>query len=392
MVSTMTQSAVAFTREKNSQQAATHLGRQLTEAFGGQPPDALILFASSSYDCPVLLRSLQEACRPIHLLGCSSAGEFTRGAQGESSACAMALRSSEMKFGAGLGRGLRSDRIRAAKELVSTFGDLKTPEYGFRYSLIFADALAAYTEAFIEQINTLTGGRYHFAGGGAGDDAQFQKTLVFYGTECVSDAAVALEIQSKKPLGIGVSHGWLPGSEPYRVTEAHGTRLVSLNATPAREVMEHHAQETGQIFDPSQPMAFFLHNIIGIKSGDQYKLRVPLAVDDKGALLLASDIPEGAIVHIMKTSAESASVAAARATEEAVRQLGQSKPKAALFFDCVATRLRMGKDFGLELESVERVLGGIDMAGFNSYGQIVRSPGQFSGFHNCTAVVCVIPE
>jgi hypothetical protein len=31
-------------------------------------------------------------------------------------------------------------------------------------------------------------------------------------------------------------------------------------------------------------------------------------------------------------------------------------------------------------------------AGFNSYGQIVRAEGQFSGFHNCTAVVCVFPD
>jgi hypothetical protein len=30
--------------------------------------------------------------------------------------------------------------------------------------------------------------------------------------------------------------------------------------------------------------------------------------------------------------------------------------------------------------------------GENSYGQIVRAAGQFSGFHNCTAVVCVIPD
>ena len=27
-----------------------------------------------------------------------------------------------------------------------------------------------------------------------------------------------------------------------------------------------------------------------------------------------------------------------------------------------------------------------------SYGQIARADGQFSGFHNCTAVVCVLPE
>ena len=59
--------------------------------------------------------------------------------------------------------------------------------------------------------------------------------------------------------------------------------------------------------------------------------------------------------------------------------------------DCVATRLRLGKEFDDELAAVSRELGDVPFAGFNSYGQVVRAEGQFSGFHNCTAVVCVLP-
>ena len=84
----------------------------------------------------------------------------------------------------------------------------------------------------------LTAGRYQIFGGGAGDDAKFSRTHVFYGIEAVSDSAVALEILSHKPLGIGVSHGWQPASPPMRVTAADGMRLISLNAAPAVEVFE----------------------------------------------------------------------------------------------------------------------------------------------------------
>jgi hypothetical protein len=52
----------------------------------------------------------------------------------------------------------------------------------------------------------------------------------------------------------------------------------------------------------------------------------------------------------------------------------------------------MGKEFGLEMEALKRVLGTTEYAGCNTYGQIARTERQFSGFHNCTAVVCVIPE
>ena len=52
----------------------------------------------------------------------------------------------------------------------------------------------------------------------------------------------------------------------------------------------------------------------------------------------------------------------------------------------------MGKDFGVELQSVQDVLKGATFAGCNTYGQVARAEGQFSGFHNCTAVVCAIPR
>jgi hypothetical protein len=76
----------------------------------------------------------------------------------------------------------------------------------------------------------------------------------------------------------------------------------------------------------------------------------------------------------------------------ALAQLHGRRPGAALFFDCVATRLRTGRDFGLELGTIQKALGPAPFAGCNTYGQIARADGQFSGFHNCTAVICVLPE
>ncbi|MDO8679877.1 MAG: FIST N-terminal domain-containing protein [Acidobacteriota bacterium] len=104
------------------------------------------------------------------------------------------------------------------------------------------------------------------------------------------------------------------------------------------------------------------------------------------ALELLSANPLG-----MTTTAESAANAAARATEAAVANLRGGQPGSALVFDCVATRLRTGDAFGLELEAVGRMLKGAHFVGCNTYGQIARADVQFGGFHNCTAVVMVLP-
>jgi hypothetical protein len=387
----MTESAVAYTDLSDSAAAGAALGGEIARALPGAPPDAVILFASSRYDYPALLEALAAACQPGCLVGSSSAGELNRGAQGEGMACAVALRAPEMRFTAGIARDLGVDRAAAARQLTASFRGIATHDYLYRSALVLTDALAGLADELVEQLTVLTGGMYQLFGGGAGDDAHFERTHVFCGTEAVTNAAVALEILSNKPVGIGVAHGWEPASGPMRVTEAEGARLVSLNAVPVAEVLQEHAEATGQRFDPADPLPFFLHNILGIETDGGYKLRVPLGVAPDGAIVCAAEIPAGATIRIMRASVASSSDAAARATTAAIAQLHGLQPRVALFFDCVATRLRMGRDFGVELRALQDVLGTADYAGCNTYGQIARAEGQFSGFHNCTAVVCAIP-
>lgn len=388
----MTESTVTFTQEKDSAAAGREIARSIVAGLSGHSPDALILFASSIHDYDALLGAIHENCRPRALVGCSSAGEFITAGRAEGAVSAVGLRSNQMRFSAALGRGLREDRAAAAEQIAASFRGLGAHQYEHSAALILADALAGYTDDFIEQLSIQTLGNYRFFGGGAGDDARFSRTHVFCGTEAATDAAVALEILSHKPIAIGVSHGWHPASEPMRVTAAEGATLISLNAIPAVEVFEEHARMTGQQFNRADPIPFFLHNVLGIDTGVGFKLRVPLVVNDDGSIACASDFATGMTVRIMRTSDNSAADAAMAAANSALDQLHGAKPEVALFFDCVATRLRMGAEFDIEIAALQKTLGDIRYAGCNTYGQIARSEGQFSGFHNCTATVALLPQ
>ncbi|MEO6326572.1 MAG: FIST N-terminal domain-containing protein [Thermoanaerobaculia bacterium] len=389
---TTTRTTAAYTDRTESEAAGRDLGEQVSQSFQGAPPDAVILFASSRFDFETLLEALATACQPKILVGSSSAGEFTGEARGEGTACALAISSKEFQLSAGIGHHVSADRPGAARELVSSFRGLDTYQYRHRSALILTDALAGHAEDLVDQLTLLTSGKYQFAGGGAGDDAKFARTHVFLGTKSFSDAVVGLEFLSDRPIGIGVGHGWTPASKALRVTEASGLRVYSLNGAPAVEAFEEHAKGTNQSFDRTVPLPFFLHNIIGIDTGNGHRLRVPLAVNEDGSVSCAAEVPTGARVHIMKATAESAITAASSAAGSALLALNGEKPGAALLFDCVATRLRMGDVFGFEIDSVAKMLGGAELVGCNTYGQIARAQGQFGGFHNCTAVVMVFPD
>lgn len=388
----MTETHSAFTETKDSASAGRELGRAMREAFHGAAPEAIVVFASSQHDYGALLEALADEAGTEVIVGASSAGEFTHGQRGEGRVSAMGLRSDAMKFSVGLGAGVSADNARAAASLLEGFQGLAAHPLPYRSALVLTDALAGHTDALVEELTLRTAGNYRFFGGGAGDDGRFQTTHVFAGRRACSDAVVALEILSSKPVGVGVAHGWEPASQPMRVTEADGNRLISINGMPAVHALQDYAEQSGQRLNLKDPLPFFLHNVLGIKSSEGFRLRVPLAAQEDGSILCAAAIPEGAIVHVMKTTSDSAVQAARQATNAALRALAGAKPAAGFVFDCVATRLRLGRDFENELEACARLLEPAGFVGCNTYGQIARAEGQFSGFHNCTAVVCVLPE
>lgn len=373
--------------------AGLHLGGQIRERFSA-PPDALIVFASPRNDHAALLAALAESAGTQVIVGCSTAGEFTSDGAGEGLTNVTAIRSTGIRFAAAVGTGISGNHRGAARQLVDGFRGAEAPALPFRAALVLVDALAGQTEELIDALTLETGGSYRFFGGGAGDDARFRSTHVFCGTEVFADAAVALEIVSRNPVGIGARHGWTPATAAMRVTEADASHVTSLNVMPAADAFEDHAGSTAQTFDRQNPMPFFLHNILGVETDSGHKLRVPLGLSDDGGVVCAAEVPAGATACIMSTGGGDAAQAAADAARDAMQQVrdGGGTPTGALFFDCVATRLRLGGEFAGELDAVGRELGGLPFAGFNSYGQIVRAEGQFSGFHNCTAVVCVLPD
>ncbi|WP_340647478.1 FIST N-terminal domain-containing protein [Phenylobacterium sp.] len=382
--------AASSTDLADAREAGRRLATEITRVLGERPA-ALMVFAAPSYDHAALLDELAKHCPDTLVVGSSSAGEFMNHNRGEGLACALGLAGEDVRFSIAVARDIKDDAAAAARQMVSSFKGLSDYAFPYRSALVMADALAGYADVLVDELTLATGGQYQFFGGGAGDNAQFQRTSVFYGREVINGAAVALEMLTEKPIGVGVRHGWAPASAPFRVTETDGMRLVSLNGLPAVEAFEAHARTTGQTLDRAAPLAFFLHNILGIEAEDQQRLRVPLAVLPDGSVLCAAEVPQGSVVYIMRVSAASAVEAAQEATQAALAAIGEHKPQAALFFDCVATRLRMGEQFGEEVATVRDQLAGADLLGCNTHGQIARAEGQFEGFHNCTAVVAVLP-
>lgn len=371
--------------------AGTALGEQIAAQLGNEP-DAVMLFTATRYDYPSLLEAIHRSANPSVLIGGSTVGAYTAAGEVDRGACAIALSSGDMSFHGCLAKGLRGHGVEAARRLLLGFRGLKRTTDSFRSAVVLIDARSGHTEEFVQELILGSHGTYQFLGGGTADDMLVKSSHVFFDRDVYTDAAVALEILSKRPLGVGVVRSWTPSGPPLRVTAAEENRLISLNAEPAVESVIAHARRTSQTFDRHAPLPFFLRNVFGQQHGNGYKLRVPLFVDDAGAIICAAEVTEGSLIQIMTTSADQAVHALGRATESARMQLAGREPDIGILFDCVTARLRNEHGFGYDVRWLKDVLGETPYGGFGTAGQIVRAEGEFGGFQNSTGVLLLFPQ
>ena len=270
--------------------------------------------------------------------------------------------------------------------------------YAHRTALMLLDPLAGRGEEAALLAATMLGEDVPLAGGAAGDDLKMREAWVACGAHAAVDSVVIALIFSKTPLGVGVCHGHRPLSPPLRVTKAEAGTVISVEGRPAWEVWKEHtranALAAGYDLDNLTPQAegsFLLRYEAGLSAGDGYKIRAPLSRNADGSINFACGIPEGAVIRITESDGKSQLASAREAARRARARLGGGKVAGALVFDCICRNLILGDEFAQAVRGISDELGGVPLAGFETYGEIALDAGDLSGFHNTTSVVLAFP-
>lgn len=376
---------------------ASAVFQQLAAGLSGEPPKLVMVFCST--DCPLeqLMAAAAKAMPGATALGCTTAGEFTEAGDTKGAYVAWALGGDDINVTAGLGLGLKENAEAALMQAVKEPPEDKDRPH--RTAILLLDPLSGNGEEAALIASTVLGPTVRLAGGAAGDDLKFARTLVACGNQVAHDAVVVAVISSKRPLGIGVNHGHKPLSRPLTVTKAEGNVVHELDGKPAFEVWKDEvraaAAANGVKIDEVAAKdigAHLLRYELGMIAGPKdYKIRAPLSVGEGGAVSFACGIPEGAVVRVT-SSAEGDQITSARAAAERARKgLGGAKVAGALVFDCICRNLILGSRFADAVNEIHQGLGGAPVAGFETYGEIAMDLGQSSGFHNTTTVVLAFP-
>ena len=257
--------------------------------------------------------------------------------------------------------------------------------------LTLVDGLAANIGRLLSFINDNLGNHSNFIGGGAGSLTLKQRPCLFCNEGFFQDAAIVCPVLQESTLG--VRHGWERLQGPVVATRTEGTIIHELNWQPAfqiyKEVVEADSGKTINIDNffsiaKGYPFGIFQENREDI-------IRDPLSVDSNGSLICVGEVPQHAVLNIMKGSAEKLIGAARQVVKDCYEQ-GRSPATHTMVVDCISRTLFLENDFTKEINALQHQLA-LDqnevppLEGILSLGEISSLHKGLLEFYNKTIVV-----
>jgi hypothetical protein len=368
----------------------------------GGDPDLIIVFASVQYDQEKMLAGVRSVSKSALVVGSSTAGEITTaGPAKKRSVSVMAIKSSDIKFYAGVGEniaaGPRAAGKKAADEVKKLAGDQ------LKAFVMLPDVLVGNGADTVRGVLDSLGEHFPVVGGASGDDFKFVKTYQYLNDQVYSGAVVGLGLTGVFKIGIGVKHGWIPISVPMKVTKSSGSVLHELDGQPAINIYKNYfgEEEAKQLQKETLAKLAITYPLGMLVAGSEEMLiRDPISVDEHGSITCAAEIPENSDIQLMIGSREEAVKVAKVAAENAMSQLDGAEPKAVIIFNCIARNKLFGEHAGDEISAIQEAVGATTpLIGFYTYGEQAPLGGEVRNlekcnpaFHNETVVICVLGE
>ena len=130
---------------------------------------------------------------------------------------------------------------------------------------------------------------------------------------------------------------------------------------------------------------------LGVEQGDQLVVRAPIRVEADGSFRLNAPVRDGSDAYLLVGSRNTCETAAQEAAQQALRQLGGTKPVFALVLVDLAWEMLLKSHPGAEIAAVKDILGEeVPIAGGYTLGQVVpggeSKPPQLLNQHIVVAV------
>ena len=212
-------------------------GREaVSMALAGHTPtadDLVILFTDPDYDVEALYRAACAEAAPAGVFGCTSTGGFTHSEQVPGGCVAALLAPTTRRSACAMSSATRTTSPAPRGTPPSRRATRAGDRHPNSVLLLLTDGLTRDQREIARGAYEVTTAVIPFVGGAAADNLTWNNTHTFGDGRVLSRAIVAVWINSERPMGVSVDHGWRPAGKPMLVTRAEGTVVHELDGTPA---------------------------------------------------------------------------------------------------------------------------------------------------------------
>ena len=209
--------------------------------LGGIQPRAGIILCSSNFDHRQMLDMVLESLPGISLIGCTTAGDFSRTyGFSEDSITLILFWSDDIEIRSGLGRNVSRDHKSAVRSAVSHAreGLIQSASLCIALPDLFYSSANQLVEDLGGELRcTVVGGfaaRQVIGDGVTACDSPERPITQFYGGEILNDALPVLLFGGPVAFAYSVANSWKPVGQKAKVTQSAGRVVREKNCWPGR--------------------------------------------------------------------------------------------------------------------------------------------------------------
>ena len=375
--------SVGSAQALDGREAGLQAAHQALNRLGANVPNLALVVASHQYQPREVLNGVSSLLGDSPILGFSSPAGLTLEGHHPHSVVVALLSGDFQAETLWLPGYAQSGRETAAKieQHVSARSDLHS-------MIFFADGFNGDAEQFCSGITSAL----HVTGGLSSGDLHTGNTYQMAGSQTGSGSLVAAFVRGNLKMGVGTDHGWDPVGSQFRVTRSRGFWLRTLDGRPASETY------AGLFGYPARDWAFpplsYLARLypLGVEQSDGLTVRAPIRVEADGSFRMNASIRDGIDAHLLVGSRAACERAARNAAQQALRQLGDTKPVLAFVLVDIAWQMLLKAQPGVEIAALREILGEIPIAGGYTLGQVTSEENSKPRFLNQHMVVIVFGE
>jgi PAS domain S-box-containing protein len=380
---------------------------------------AVLVFSSVQYDLEEMLQGICSVVGEVPVIGTTTAGEICNDSLHQSVVVA-ALASPYLNVRVGVGTGVSRDWQQAVTQAASTpeirpffsrpsqeevqgpwlsshsiWPEL-TRQGKAAFALLFSPGNTLQSDSrsyeILEELKRLSRGSLPIFGGSSADDWRMEGNYVLLGQHAYPDSVLVAVFETQLRFGIGLAHGFRPGTRRATITRVRGHEVLELDGKPAAEA---YAQMLGTSRESLAGKHLTLTAGQPVGTPDiygQYSINVASYFTPQEGVRFNQPVPERSVLTIMEADQDSMIAAGREALRKALLRGSVTDPAMAFAFSCALRTRILRERTAEEIAAMKDMLPDAPLLGFYSFGEQGLADDGVNRHNNVVITVLVLGQ